>query len=277
MAKASSSALKLASIIRKGEDDGSSGSHVDGEDRTRSGSRRHSFRSLPLNPAKNPGCAMYQVHRHRTEPRRFFIYEQYKDDAALEAHRAHSAFSAVRKKRIAEGCGPGGWTAVRTAAAELAKHFRILTISVYCASSYPAKKKLNSKRAVSSASEPWMALCSMLCAHFLRIVPSSAFAGLVAPISLRRSAMAFSFSSAKRHDWSARHEIGERIEKSFGGVHRVELLRLMLGDLEHLHGQNAKVVLFELFDNVADRISAHGVRLNDGKSALQSFHKLSFV
>src|SRR4029077_15174203 len=68
--------------------------------------------------------------------------------------------------------------------------------SHYCASSYPAKKKLSSKRAVSSASEPWMALCSMLAAHFLRIVPSSALAGLVAPISLRRSAMAFSFSSA---------------------------------------------------------------------------------
>src|SRR5229473_5596963 len=66
----------------------------------------------------------------------------------------------------------------------------------YCANSYPAKKKLNSKRAVSSASEPWIALWSMLLAHFFRIVPSSAFDGLVAPISLRRSAMAFSFSSA---------------------------------------------------------------------------------
>lgn len=36
---------------------------------------------------KEPGCAMFQVHRHRTEPRRFFIYEQYQDDAALESHR----------------------------------------------------------------------------------------------------------------------------------------------------------------------------------------------
>ena len=41
-----------------------------------------------------------------------------------------------------------------------------------------------------------MALFSMLAAHFLRIVPSLACAGLVAPISSRRSAMALLFSSA---------------------------------------------------------------------------------
>src|SRR5262249_8410685 len=64
--------------------------------------------------------------------------------------------------------------------------------------SYPAKKKLSSKRAVSSASDPCTALCSMLDAHFSRMVPCSAFAGLVAPISLRQPVMAsFSFSSAK--------------------------------------------------------------------------------
>ncbi len=42
---------------------------------------------------------MYQVHRHKTEPRRFFIYEQYKDDAALEAHRNVLIF-AVRQEKI---------------------------------------------------------------------------------------------------------------------------------------------------------------------------------
>ena len=26
---------------------------------------------------KEPGCVMYQVHKHKTDPRRFFIYEQY--------------------------------------------------------------------------------------------------------------------------------------------------------------------------------------------------------
>ena len=41
---------------------------------------------------------MYVVHEHRTEPGRFFIYEQYLDDAALEAHRQSQHFQeyAVR-------------------------------------------------------------------------------------------------------------------------------------------------------------------------------------
>ncbi|PYX50183.1 MAG: antibiotic biosynthesis monooxygenase [Acidobacteria bacterium] len=46
------------------------------------------------------GCAMYQVHRHKTEPRRYFIYEQYKDDAALEAHRTAPHFLQHAKKEL---------------------------------------------------------------------------------------------------------------------------------------------------------------------------------
>jgi quinol monooxygenase YgiN len=49
---------------------------------------------------QEPGCLGYQVHRHRTEPRRFFIYEQYKDDAALEAHRASSHFLQYARKDL---------------------------------------------------------------------------------------------------------------------------------------------------------------------------------
>ena len=54
---------------------------------------------------KEPGCLMYQAHRHRTEPSRFFIYEQYEDDAALEAHRSAPHFLEYAKNtlpRIAE-------------------------------------------------------------------------------------------------------------------------------------------------------------------------------
>jgi quinol monooxygenase YgiN len=40
-----------------------------------------------------PGCRMYQVHRSTTDPRRFFIYEQYEDQAALDAHRATTHFA----------------------------------------------------------------------------------------------------------------------------------------------------------------------------------------
>jgi len=49
---------------------------------------------------KEPGCSIYQVHRHKTDPRRFFIYEQYKDDAALEAHRAAPHFLQYVKKEL---------------------------------------------------------------------------------------------------------------------------------------------------------------------------------
>lgn len=50
------------------------------------------FRTLEAESRKEPGCLMYIVHLHRTDPRRFFVYEQYADDAALEAHRGSSHF-----------------------------------------------------------------------------------------------------------------------------------------------------------------------------------------
>jgi (4S)-4-hydroxy-5-phosphonooxypentane-2,3-dione isomerase len=58
------------------------------------------FSKLTDESRKEPGCVMYVVHRHRTEPRRFFIYEQYKDDAALEAHRAAAHFLQYAKKEL---------------------------------------------------------------------------------------------------------------------------------------------------------------------------------
>ena len=58
------------------------------------------FAKLTEESRKEPGCAIYQVHRHRTEPRRFFIYEQYKDDAALESHRASLHFLQFAKKEL---------------------------------------------------------------------------------------------------------------------------------------------------------------------------------
>jgi quinol monooxygenase YgiN len=58
------------------------------------------FSKLTAESRKEPGCVTYQVHRHRTEPRRFFIYEQYKDDAALEAHRVAPHFLQHAKKDL---------------------------------------------------------------------------------------------------------------------------------------------------------------------------------
>lgn len=56
------------------------------------------FHKLQEASRQEPGCLMYVVHRQKTNPRRFFIYEQYRDDASLEAHRqsAHFQEFAVR-------------------------------------------------------------------------------------------------------------------------------------------------------------------------------------
>jgi (4S)-4-hydroxy-5-phosphonooxypentane-2,3-dione isomerase len=48
---------------------------------------------------QEPGNLMYVVHRAKDDPRTFFIYEQYVDEAALEAHRQTPHFNAH---------GPGG-------------------------------------------------------------------------------------------------------------------------------------------------------------------------
>jgi quinol monooxygenase YgiN len=58
------------------------------------------FEKLTAESRKEPGCDVYQVHKHKTEPRRFFIYERYKDDAALEAHRATPHFLQYAKKDL---------------------------------------------------------------------------------------------------------------------------------------------------------------------------------
>lgn len=39
------------------------------------------------------GCRMYLVHRSTSEPRKFFLYEQYDSQAALDAHRASEHFA----------------------------------------------------------------------------------------------------------------------------------------------------------------------------------------
>lgn len=58
------------------------------------------FEKLSAESRKEPGCVTYQAHKHKTDPRRFFIYEQYKDDAALEAHRASPHFLQYAKKDL---------------------------------------------------------------------------------------------------------------------------------------------------------------------------------
>jgi autoinducer 2-degrading protein len=51
------------------------------------------FRALIPATRAEPGCRMYLVHRSTTDPRKFFLYEQYDDQAALDAHRAAAYFN----------------------------------------------------------------------------------------------------------------------------------------------------------------------------------------
>ena len=50
------------------------------------------FAKLTEESRKEPGCTMYQVHRHKTDPRRFFIYEMYRDEAAFTEHNESDHF-----------------------------------------------------------------------------------------------------------------------------------------------------------------------------------------
>ena len=50
------------------------------------------FATLTTHTRTEPGNLMYLAHRSPEEPRRFFLYEQYRDQAALDAHRAAPYF-----------------------------------------------------------------------------------------------------------------------------------------------------------------------------------------
>ena len=45
------------------------------------------FRKLQTATRQEPGCITYLVQRSRENPRHYLVYEQYKNEAALEEHR----------------------------------------------------------------------------------------------------------------------------------------------------------------------------------------------
>lgn len=45
------------------------------------------IRILQENSRKEPGCLLYIGHQSTENPRKFLFYEQYKDQAAFDAHR----------------------------------------------------------------------------------------------------------------------------------------------------------------------------------------------
>lgn len=48
---------------------------------------------IPISSAE-PGCALYTVNRSVEDPRKFLLYEQYRDRSGYEAHMATDAFKA---------------------------------------------------------------------------------------------------------------------------------------------------------------------------------------
>lgn len=58
------------------------------------------FQELASESRKEPGCLMFLAHQHRTDPARFLVYEQFKDEAALEAHRATPHFTKYVKGEL---------------------------------------------------------------------------------------------------------------------------------------------------------------------------------
>jgi quinol monooxygenase YgiN len=57
--------------------------------------------------AAEPGCLAYRAHRSPKDPDAFYFYEQYKDDAALDAHRNAPYLAAFRERREREGLVEG--------------------------------------------------------------------------------------------------------------------------------------------------------------------------
>ena len=53
---------------------------------------REYIRILQEHSRKETGCLMYLGHQSTENPRKFLFYEQYKDEAALQAHRDSTHF-----------------------------------------------------------------------------------------------------------------------------------------------------------------------------------------
>ena len=47
-----------------------------------------------------PGCLAFSAHRGVDDPARFFLHEEYEDDAALEAHLASPHFRDLVRAKI---------------------------------------------------------------------------------------------------------------------------------------------------------------------------------
>lgn len=58
------------------------------------------LRELMAPTRSEPGCRTYEIFRSENDPCAFFLFEQYDDDAAIEAHRASPYFERFAKNGI---------------------------------------------------------------------------------------------------------------------------------------------------------------------------------
>ncbi len=63
---------------------------------------KETFQKLADASRKEQGCKLYLVHQHRDNRRRFFLYEQYESDAALQAHRESPHFQTYGMQQLPE-------------------------------------------------------------------------------------------------------------------------------------------------------------------------------
>ena len=60
------------------------------------------MRKMQEHTRKEPGCRMYVGHQSLEEPRLFCFYEQYDDQAALDAHRSAPYFAEYVTNGVAK-------------------------------------------------------------------------------------------------------------------------------------------------------------------------------
>ena len=149
---------------------------------------------------------------------------------------------------------------------------RIDKIYSAAGSSTPGNQKPSSKAAVSGASEPCVELRSMLSPNSARIVPGSASAGFVAPITSRQRLMASVTLQGQHHRAARGHEGRQIPEKGTLPVNGVKTLRLRFRHLDELHAQNLETLLLDARENFAADAARRGVGLDHRERA---FH-LSF-
>jgi quinol monooxygenase YgiN len=65
------------------------------------------IRLMQENTRRESGCCLYIGHQSTEDPRNFCFYEQYDDQAALDAHRAAPYFAEYVTKGLASVTEPG--------------------------------------------------------------------------------------------------------------------------------------------------------------------------